>query len=93
MEKRNFTQKQKLAVLKSAEKTTVREAAKVAGFHYTTVYDWLRQFKIMGEQPFLEYHVSKPGRGIKQISPEKEQAVLREWKDNPGFGPGQVNRH
>ncbi len=90
MERRNFTQKQKLAVLKSAEKTTVREAAKIAGVHYTTVYDWLRQFKIMGEQPFLEYHVSTPGRGIKQISSEKEQAVLREWKDNPGFGPGQV---
>jgi len=90
MEKRNFTQKQKIAILKGAKKTTVRYAAEVAGIHYTTVYDWRRQFKAMGEEAFLKYQVSKPGRGIKQISPEKEQAILKEWKNNPGFGPGQI---
>ncbi len=90
MGKRNFTQKQKIAVLKSAEKTTVRDAARVAEVHYTTVYDWRKQFKALGKDAFLEYQVSRPGRGIKQISPEKEQAVLKEWKNNPGFGPGQI---
>lgn len=90
MSKKNFTQKQKIAVLKGAKKTTIRYAAKVAGVHYTTVYDWRRQFAAMGEEAFLVYQVSKPGRGIKQISPEKEQAVLKEWKNNPGFGPGQI---
>ncbi len=44
----------------------------------------------MGEEAFLIYKISKPGRGIKQISEEREQAVLKEWKNNPGFGPGQV---
>jgi hypothetical protein len=39
MAKTNFTQKQKLAVLKSAKKTTVKDAAVVSGVHYTTVYD------------------------------------------------------
>ncbi len=90
MSKKNYTQEQKIAILKSAKKTTVRDAARVAGVHYTTVYDWRRQLEIMGEKTFLEYQVSKPGRGIKQISPEKEQAVLKEWKANPGFGPGQI---
>jgi len=90
MSKKNFTQKQKVAVLKSVEKTNVRNAAKVAGVHYTTVYDWRQQFKALGEEAFLKYQVAKPGRGIKQISPEKEQAVLKEWKNNPGFGPGQI---
>jgi len=90
MNKKNFTQKQKIAVLKSAEKTNVREVAKVAGVHYSTVYDWRQQYKAMGEEAFLKYQVSRPGRGIKQISPEKEQAILKEWKNNPGFGPGQV---
>ncbi len=90
MSKKNFTQKQKLVVLKSAEKTDVRDVAKVAGVHYSTVYDWRQQYKAMGEEAFLKYQVSKPGRGIKQISPEKEQAILKEWKNNPGFGPGQV---
>lgn len=90
MSKQNYTQEQKVAILKSAKKTTVRDAAKVAGVHYTTVYDWRRQLETMGEKAFLEYQVSKPGRGIKQISPEKEQAILKEWKANPGFGPGQI---
>ncbi len=90
MNKKNFTQKQKIAVLKSAEKTNVREVANAAGVHYSTVYDWRQQYKAMGEEAFLKYQVSRPGRGIKQISPEKEQAILKEWKNNPGFGPGQV---
>ncbi|MCP3876605.1 MAG: helix-turn-helix domain-containing protein, partial [Desulfobacteraceae bacterium] len=90
MGKRNFTQKQKLAVLKSAKKTTVRDAARIARVHYTTVYEWRKQLEALGEDAFLAYQVSRPGRGIKQISPEKEQAVLKEWENNPGFGPGQI---
>jgi len=90
MRKKNFTPKEKVTILKGAEKINVREAAKVAGVHYTTVYDWRKQLAIMGEKAFLEYQVSKPGRGIKQISSEKEQAVLKEWENNPGFGPGQI---
>lgn len=90
MSKKNYTQKQKIAILKSAKKTTVRDVAKVAGVHYTTVYDWRRQLETMGEKTFLEYQVPKLGRGIKQISQEKEQAILKEWKANPGFGPGQI---
>ena len=37
MEKRNFTQKQKIAILEGAKRTTIRYAAEVAGIHYTTV--------------------------------------------------------
>ncbi|MBW1696581.1 MAG: hypothetical protein JRH18_22815 [Deltaproteobacteria bacterium] len=44
----------------------------------------------MGKQIFLDYKPTYPGRGIKQISAEKEKAVLDTWKDNPGFGSGQV---
>ncbi len=90
MSKKNFSQKQKVAILNSAEKIGVRKAAKISGVHYTTVYDWRKKFETMGKKSFLDYQVSKPGRGIKQISPEKEQAVLKEWENNPGFGPGQV---
>jgi transposase InsO family protein len=90
MAKANFTQQQKAAILKSAKKTSVRDAAKVAGVHYTTVYDWRKQFEVMGEEAFLAYQASKTGRGVKQISEEKNRAVLKEWKNNPGFGPGQI---
>ena len=90
MSKNHFSQKQKLSILKSAEQTTIKDSAKIAEIHYTTVYDWKRQFEALGEQAFLEYQVPKPGRGIKKISPQKEQAVINTWKDNPEFGPGQV---
>lgn len=90
MAKRQFNQQQKLAILKSANKLGVKEASKVSGVHYTTVYDWKNQLKVMGEDAFLEYQPSIPGRGIKEISLQHEQAVLKTWHDNPGFGPGQV---
>ncbi|MDA3791288.1 MAG: helix-turn-helix domain containing protein [Desulfobacula sp.] len=80
MSKKNFTQKEKIAVLKSAEKTNVRDVAKVAGVHYTKVYDWRQLFKAMGEEPSLKCKAAKPGRGIKQISPEKDQAVLKDGR-------------
>lgn len=90
MVKKHFSQQQKLSILRSAERTTIKDAAGVAGIHFTTVYDWKNQLEVLGEQTFLEYQVPRPGRGIKKISLEKEQAVIDTWKDNPEYGPGQV---
>ena len=90
MGSRHFSQKQKLAILDSAAEVDVKTAAELAGVHYTSVYEWRRQLKSLGRQGFLDYTPSYPGRGIKQITPEQEKAVLDTWKDNPGFGPGQV---
>jgi hypothetical protein len=44
----------------------------------------------LGEEGFLSYKPSIPGRGIKEISAKKEEGVLSTWKRYPGFGPGQV---
>ena len=90
MGSRQFSQKQKMAILKSAAKIGVRRASELAGVHYTSVYAWRRQLKSLGKQLFLDYTPSYPGRGVKQITPEQEKAVLDCFKDNPGFGPGQV---
>ena len=87
---KNFTQEQKLTVLKSADKVGIKQAAQIAGVHYTTVYDWRNKLDSLGETNFLSYKPSYPGRGNKLISPEKEKAVLDCWKNNTGFGPGQV---
>jgi putative transposase len=54
------------------------------------VYDWKKRFEVMGEQGFLEYQVPRPGRGIRKISAQKEQAVIDTWEANPEYGPGQV---
>ena len=85
-----FNQEQKLAVLKSAERVGIKDAAGMAEVHYTTVYEWQHQLEALGEGGFLAYKPSIPGRGIKKISAGKEEAVLSTWKRYPGFGPGQV---
>jgi len=90
MIRKHFSQKQKLSILRSAKQTTVKDAASIAEVHFTTVYDWKKQLEVMGEQGFLAYQVPRPGRGIKKISAQKEQAVIDTWKANPEYGPGQV---
>ena len=90
MGKNQFNQKQKLEVLRSARKIGIREAGDLADVHYTTVYQWQHQLKALGKKVFLSYKPSYPGRGIKKISPKKEESVLSTWKRYPGFGPGQV---
>ena len=87
---RRLDQEQKLAILKSANKVGIKEAAQSAERHYTTLYQWQHQLKALGEEGFLAYKPSIPGRGVKEISPGKEEAVLSTWKRFPGFGPGQV---
>ncbi len=90
MSKQQFSQEQKSKIVQSAEKLGVRPAAEIAGVHYTTVYEWRRGVESLGEQAFLDYKPSYPGRGIKQITPDQEAAILTTRKNNPGFGPGQV---
>jgi putative transposase len=90
MSSKQFSQEQKLAIVKNAATIGFKEAAEIAGVHYTTVYDWRHDLKSLGKESFLAYQPSYPGRGIKVISAEKEAAVLECWKSNPGFGPGQV---
>lgn len=76
MESRHFNQEQKMAILNSAAEIGVRQAAELAGVHYTSVYDWRRQLKSLGKHVFLNYKPSYPVRGIKQITPEQEKADL-----------------
>jgi putative transposase len=87
---KRFDQRQKLAVIKSASRVGIKEAARVAEIHYTSVYQWQRQVDALGEEGFLAYKPSTPGRGIKEISGKKEEGVVSTWKRYPGFGPGQV---
>ncbi len=90
MVKKQFSQQQKLAIVKSGKEIGIKEAAKIAGVHYTTVYDWRNQLNLLGNKAFLEHKPSIPGRGIKHISSDQEKAILKCWENNSGFGPGQV---
>ena len=91
MEKsRQFNQEQKLVVLESAEEIGVKEAAKIAGVHYTTVYEWRNNLEALGKDAFLSYCPESRGRGIKQVTEVQEKVILDMWKRYPGFGPSQV---
>lgn len=88
--KKQFNQQQKLIIIEKGEKFGMKQAAQVAEVHYTTVYAWKNQFESLGKKAFLEYEPPRSGRGTKETSKEDEQAILTAWKENPGYGPGQV---
>lgn len=56
----------------------------------TSVYQWRRRFEAMGEEGFLSYKPASPGRGVKKITAQQEEAVLSTWHSHSSFGPGQV---
>ena len=90
MGKKQFSQEQKLSVLRGASKVGIKEAARLAEVHYSTVYEWKRQLEALGEEGFLAYETKHPGRGVKEITETQEGAVLSTWERYPGLGPGQV---
>ena len=87
---KQFSQKQKLTIVEKGEEIGIKRAAQIAEVHYTTVYAWKNQLNALGEQAFLSYEASRPGRGIKKIVVEDEHAIQKVWADNPGYDPGQV---
>lgn len=87
---KQFNQEQKVAVLESAKTIGIKEAAVLAEVHYTTIYEWRRQFEALGEEAFLARKVVSRGRGEKRITESQEKAILDTWRRHPGFGPGQV---
>lgn len=89
--RKQFTQEQKLSILGSAKENGIKEAAELAGIHFTTVYEWKNRFEALGEEAFLAYESPSLGRGIKRITPKQEKAVLDTWGRYPGFGPSQIH--
>jgi len=90
MSSKFFDQQQKLTIIEKAKEIGIKEAAKIAGVHYTTVYDWRNRLQSLGRKAFLKHQPNRPGRGEKEITPEQEESILQVWQNNPGFGPGQV---
>jgi len=87
---RQFSQERKLAVLDSAKEIGVKEAARIAGVHYTSVYEWNRRLEALGREGFLAYQCTSRGRGVKSVTEAQEQAILDMWKHYPSFGPSQI---
>ena len=90
MSKNHYSQKQKLAIVKKAKEIGIKEAAKICDVHFTSIYSWRKSLQEVDDQTFLAHKPSRPGRGVKIITPEQEQAILKVWNENRGYGPGQI---
>ncbi len=90
MSGKQFDQQQKAAIVQNAKEIGFKEASRIAGVHYTTVYDWSREIEAIGKEAFLVRETKRDGRGIKEISEKQEQLVLDTRRSNPGYGPGQI---
>ncbi len=50
MSKKQFDQQQKVAIVENAKGIGVKEASKIAGVYYTTVYEWSRETEAIGKE-------------------------------------------
>ena len=90
MSLKNFTQEQKLTVLKSADKVGIKQAAQIAGVHYTTVYDWRNKLDSLGETNFLSYKPSLSGtRQSRKFHRRRKKQCWTAGKTIPGLAPGK----
>ncbi len=69
MSKKQFNQQQKVAIVDNAKEIGVKEASKMAGVHYTTVYEWTLEIEAIGKEAFLAHETNRPVRlGIAHLS-------------------------
>jgi len=47
-----FNQDQQLVILESAKEIWIKEASRIAGVHYTTVYVWRNRLRALGRMGF-----------------------------------------
>ena len=91
MEKRRqFSQKDKLKVLRSGQNIGIVKSAQLAGVHYSTVYEWRGKLEVLGEEAFLAYRPKSRGRGVKKVTKEQEKAVLDTFNGNV-YNPHKMN--
>ena len=69
---------------RAADKIGIKEAANLAGIHYTTVYDWKGQLEARGKDGFLAYRSPAPGKGVKRITEGQEKGVIDTRERYPG---------
>ena len=80
MEKsRQFNQEQKLVILEGAKEVGIKEASRIGGVHYTTVYEWWNRLEALGRDGFLSYCSESRGRGT-SLSQSHRQPLLFDAK-------------
>lgn len=89
MSKQNYGKKEKKEIMKEAEENGFKETAKKHNLHFTTIYEWKKRIDNGGEDALPE----KSGGhnlGKRQLEEWKIKEVLKEKKENQGYGTSQI---
>ena len=85
---KKFTVDEKEAIVIEAQKTGVRQAAKLHGVSDVSVYTWRKQYAKDGRAGLEDKRQDNPG--AKPIADWKRTKVLAVKETDPGLGPSQI---
>ncbi len=88
MGRQKFSKEEKERILKEADKEGVKEVSEKYGIHFTTVYEWKKRLKSRGKE--LPGRSGGDNKGRREIEEWKRAEVIKEKKENPGYGASQI---
>jgi putative transposase len=85
---KRYSVAEKTAIIKKAQESDVKTAAKESGVSTGAIYNWLSLFKEKGQDGLVDGRAKNPG--AKPVADWKRQKVLAVKETDPGFGPSQI---
>jgi putative transposase len=85
---KRYSVAEKTAIIKKAQESDVKTAAKESGVSTGAIYNWLSLFKEKGQDGLVDGRSKNPG--AKPVADWKRQKVLAVKETDPGFGPSQI---
>ena len=85
---KRYSVAEKTAIIKKAQESDVKTAAKESGVSMGAIYHWLSLSKEKGQDGLIDGRSKNPG--AKPVADWKRQKVLAVKETDPGFGPSQI---
>jgi len=85
---KRYSVAEKAAIIKKAQESDVKTAAKESGVSMGAVYHWLSLFKEKGQDGLVDGRAKN--LGAKPVPDWKRKKVLAVKETDPGFGPSQI---
>jgi transposase InsO family protein len=83
-----YTQEQKQEIIKAAEESSIKQAAKQYGISDVTIYAWRKKLAQKGKAGLTDGR--RNNKGGKPVPEWKRKKVLGIKESDPGFGPSQI---
>jgi transposase InsO family protein len=85
---KRYSVAEKTAIIKKAQESDVKTAAKESGASTVSIYHWLSLLKEKGQDALVDGRAKNPG--AKPVADWKRKKVLAVKETDPGFGPSQI---